>query len=146
MQCVWNKDTIKVSDWFGSKKCGVLDHKINAWKWCSLQISIGWIDLFDDNMENIVDTYRILIKIVDDTHRIGSVKRYRVLIECDLEICVGQSYWGNWMHYLSYKQMRSAIHDYSSKGLWKSLEIFTEKSQLFTEKYKETWLNLSLFL
>ncbi len=37
------------------------------------------LDLFDDNMENIVDTYRILIKSIDDTYRIGSVKWYRAL-------------------------------------------------------------------
>ncbi len=44
------------------------------------QISVGWIDLFDDNMENIVATYRILIKSIDNTYRIGSVKRYRALV------------------------------------------------------------------
>ncbi len=45
------------------------------------QISVGCIDLFDDNMENIVDTYRISIKSIDDTYRIGSVKQYRALVQ-----------------------------------------------------------------
>ncbi len=44
------------------------------------QISVGWIDLFDDGMENIVDTYQILIKSIGDTYRIGSVKQYRDLL------------------------------------------------------------------
>ncbi len=35
------------------------------------QISVGWIDLFDDNMENIVDTYQIQIKSIDDMYRIS---------------------------------------------------------------------------
>ncbi len=46
----------------------------------TLQISVGWIDLFDDNMENIVDTYGISIKSIDDTYRIGPVKWYRALV------------------------------------------------------------------
>ncbi len=41
------------------------------------QISVGCIDLFDDNMENIIDMYRISIKSIDDTYHIGSVKWYR---------------------------------------------------------------------
>ncbi len=41
------------------------------------QISVGWIDIFDDNMENIVDMYRILIKSLDDTYHFRSVKWYR---------------------------------------------------------------------
>ncbi len=44
------------------------------------QISVGWIDLFDD-MENIVDAYRISIESINDTYRIGSVKRYRPLVK-----------------------------------------------------------------
>ncbi len=28
-----NKDTIQVSDWFGSRPCGYLDHNNKAWKW-----------------------------------------------------------------------------------------------------------------
>ncbi len=35
------------------------------------QISVGWIDLFDDNMENIVDTYQIQIKSIDNMYRIS---------------------------------------------------------------------------
>ncbi len=44
------------------------------------KICVVWIDLFDDNMENIVDMYQISIKSIDDTYRIGSVKLYRALV------------------------------------------------------------------
>ncbi len=39
--------------------------------------------LYNDNMENIVDTYQISTKSIDDTYRIGSVKRYRALPATD---------------------------------------------------------------
>ncbi len=56
------------------------------------QISIGWIDLFDDNMENIVDTYRISIKSIDDKYRIGSVKRYRAPPHSVGSLCASKSH------------------------------------------------------
>ncbi len=43
-------------------------------------MSVGWIDLFDDNMENIVDTYRISIKSINETYRMRLVKRYTALV------------------------------------------------------------------
>ncbi len=49
--------------------------------YCSTsQISVGCIGIFDDNTENIVDTCQTLIENIDDTYRIGLVKRYRTLL------------------------------------------------------------------
>ncbi len=67
MHCIWNKDTIHVSYQFGND-------------YSTSQISVGCIGLFDNNTENIVAMYRISVESIDDTYRIRSVKRYRVLM------------------------------------------------------------------
>ncbi len=74
------------------------------------QISLVWIDLFDDNMENIVDTYRISIKSIDNTYRIGSMKWYRALLYLHELIINGYEHITAIYYQLHCRQLVAHIH------------------------------------